>query len=103
MMKPDGSQRDPRSACHRHRPHIADRYHSGVKKRHARQCVGVVADMAGIGSLDHDNACVVIYRDNPNRDPGKQLAHDAGVSDALIVTSSGLRPAASTARAKRLE
>ena len=60
-----------RSACRGHRPHVADRLHCGVKKRHASERVGMVADIAGIGTLNHDDAGVVIYGDNPNRDAGE--------------------------------
>jgi len=41
------------------------------QKRYASERVGVVADMAGTGSLDHDNTCVVVHRHNPNWDPGE--------------------------------
>jgi hypothetical protein len=44
-----------------------------------------------IGALDHDDACVVIDRHDPDRNAGEQLAHD--------ITSSGCRPAAFTVRA----
>jgi integrase len=43
----------------------------------------MVADMAGIGTLNHDDARVMIYRHNPNGDSRKQLAHYAGVPQRI--------------------
>src|SRR5215468_10373565 len=55
----------------------------------------MVADVPGIGALDHRNACVVIDRDDADRHAGEQLAHDTrmpeGVDRYLTPIETGRR------------
>src|SRR5215469_14662646 len=43
----------------------------------------MVADVPGIGALDHRNACVVIDRDDADRHAGEQLARDTRMSEGV--------------------
>ena len=54
-----------------------------VEQRNSCQRVGMVADIPAIGSLQHDDAGIVIDRDNANGYPGEYLANDARMSQGI--------------------
>jgi len=50
-----------------------------IEQRLASEHIGVVADVPAVSALNRDDASVVIYRDDPNRDAGAQFAGNARV------------------------
>src|SRR5262249_48885728 len=54
-----------------------------IEQRRSGERIGMIADVSGIGALNHPDAGVMVDRDNAHRDACEQLAHYVAVPQGI--------------------
>src|SRR5215469_9431506 len=59
------------------------RRHARIEQRRSGERIGMIADVSGIGALNHPDAGVMVDRYNAHRDACEQLAHYVAVPQGI--------------------